>query len=389
MMQIQNATKIEKREKKITKPIMLKIMLKTNTMMRTMATTTTTKVFGCGSNVVDVIFRTKALPKAGEKGYFDPSVPVPEAEIVGGVTLNHLAWARKFNVPTGLLALQGTDPHGIMIREKLASMGVDNTHIWVEPHHRTSLSHIVLDKEGERAIIMAPGSTSDIDKHVMQSQFAALLKTSRIATTEISQLPLEAVEELISSAGGLTMLDVDVRPTVAVTDANLGDLKTLLRCCQSCDVLKPTMDAAGELLALVASAGESCDDADVVLADTADGVAGQLLDAFEGVGLVAVTDGANGAGLALRGLEETVRIPGFEGVQQIDATGAGDAFFGGLIAGLYHKCDAKLPTDVESLRTVGKMASASGAACCEVLGALPIDGVSEKRVESFLQYGSR
>lgn len=348
---------------------------------------TSTEVFGCGSNVVDVIFRTKALPKAGEKGYFDPNVKVPEAEIVGGVTLNHLAWARKFNVPTGLLALQGTDPHGIMIREKLESMGVDNSKIWVKSNHRTSLSHIVLDKDGERAIIMAPGSTSDINKDVMKSQFSSLLQTSRIATTEISQLPLDAVEELISSAGGITMLDVDVPPSIAVTDADLGDLPTLLRCCQTCDVLKPTMDAAGELLALAASKGTSCDELGmgIELADTADGIAAQLLEAFEGVGLVAVTDGAKGAGMALRGLEETVHIPGFEGVQQIDATGAGDAFFGGLIAGLYHECNATLPKDVAALRKVGKMGAAAGAACCEVLGALPVDNVSRTRVETLLQ----
>ena len=336
--------------------------------------------------MVDVIFRTRALPKAGEKGYFDPSVPVPEAEIVGGVTLNHLAWARKFNVPTGLLALQGTDPHGVMIREKLHRMGVDNSHIRVEPHYRTSLSHIILDKAGERAIIMAPGSTSDISKDVMHSQFASLLQSSTIATTEISQLPLDAVEQLLVSAGGLTMLDVDVPPSVAVTDADLGNLETLLRCCQQCHVLKPTMDAAAELLALAASNGATCngDGLGIVLADTADGVAGQLLAAFDGVGLVAVTDGANGSGLALRGLKETVHVPGFEGVNQIDATGAGDAYFGGLIAGLYHECKGKLPVDVKALHVIGRMASASGAACCEVLGALPVDGVSDKRVETLL-----
>ena len=347
--------------------------------------TSSTKVFGCGSNVVDVIFRTRALPKANEKGYFDPSVPVPEAEIVGGVTLNHLAWARKFNVPTGLLALQGTDAHGVMIRDKLESMGVDNTQIWVEPHHRTSLSHIILDKDGERAIIMAPGSTSDINKDVMKSQFSSLLQTSSIATTEISQLPLDAVEQLLVDAAGLTMLDVDVPPSVAVTDANLGDLETLHRCCQQCDVLKPTMDAAAELLALAATDGASCDPvaAGVVLATDVQGVATQLLQAFN-VGMVAVTDGANGSGLALQGLNETVHVPGFDGVAQIDATGAGDAYFGVLIAGIYHECECQLPTDAHSLRTVGEMASASGAACCEVLGALPVDGVSDRRVAELL-----
>ena len=147
------------------------------------------------------------------------------------------------------------------------------------------------------------------------------------------------------------------------------------------------MDAAGELLALAASKGMSCDEAasGIVVAKDAGAVAQQLLDAFPGVGMVAVTDGAQGSGLALRGLNEIVHVPGFKGVQQIDATGAGDAYFGGLIAGLYHTCNATLPTNAEELRAVGRMGSAAGAACCEVLGALPIDHVSDERVKFFLK----
>ena len=177
---------------------------------------TATEVFGCGSNVVDVIFRTTSV-EIGTKSYFDSNVSIPEASLVGGVTLNHLAWAQKFHVPTGLLALQGTDSHGKMIRDKLASMGVDHSHIWIDSNHQTSLSHIILDKNGERAIIMAPGSTSNITKNVIHQQFKKQLTQARIVTTEISQLPLDAVKELLSSASGLTMLDVDVPPSVAVT----------------------------------------------------------------------------------------------------------------------------------------------------------------------------
>ena len=42
-------------------------------------------VLGCGSNVLGVISRVRALPQAGEKGYFaDPEVLV-SAQIVGGL----------------------------------------------------------------------------------------------------------------------------------------------------------------------------------------------------------------------------------------------------------------------------------------------------------------
>lgn len=345
------------------------------------------EVYGCGSNVVDVIFRTKALPQAGEKGYFDPNVPVPEAEVVGGVTLNHLAWARLLGVKTGLLALQGDDCKlGQTIRAKLKAIDVDTSCIQVSHEYRTSLSHILLDKDGERAIIMAPGSTSDISAKTMREEFGAALSSARIATTEISQLPLDAVEELLQNCAGLSMLDVDVPPSIAATDANLGDLPAVLRCAQACDVLKPTMPAASELLALAASDGATCSptEAGIEAVDETDivEVARRLQSVFQ-VGMVAVTDGSAGAGIATSS-GSAVLIPSFDGVNQVDATGAGDAFFGGMVAGLYLHCDATIPQDEAQIMAIGKLASAAGAACCEVVGALPVEGVSEARVRSFL-----
>lgn len=72
-----------------------------------------------------------------------------------------------------------------------------------------------------------------------------------------------------------------------------------------------------------------------------------------------------------------MHIPVFEGVKQVDATGAGDAFCGGLVASLWHW---GIPTSVEQLERFGRLASVAGAACCEVLGALPVPGVSDARM---------
>ena len=53
--------------------------------------------------------------------------------------------------------------------------------------------------------------------------------------------------------------------------------------------------------------------------------------------------------------------------------GAGDAFFGGMIASVH---SWGLPGDARALTRLGNVASACGAACCEVVGALPAgDGV--------------
>merc|ERR1712159_320414 len=49
-------------------------------------------VLGCGSNVVDYFFKVKSVPNSGEKGYFKSPTQILERTVVGGVTLNHLAW---------------------------------------------------------------------------------------------------------------------------------------------------------------------------------------------------------------------------------------------------------------------------------------------------------
>ena len=339
---------------------------------------TAAPILGCGSNVVDVFFRVRAMPVAGTKGYFQNPTKVVEGTVVGGVTLNHLSWAAALGAPTGLLALQGDDDLGTQIRQKLESMGVSTAHIKHGPEFATSVSHILLDKDGERAIIMAPASTGTIVGDVFRKHFEeAILADCKIATTEISQLPLSGAQTLLDlarSAHALSFLDVDVPPSVAVGDAGLGNLKELYGCVSSCDVMKPTLEAAAELLSVAASEGESCNPDDVDLPTSLAKVAEDLLRAY-GPKLVAVTDGKRGCGLAIPGL--SVEVAGFDGIHQVDSTGAGDAFFGGLVAGVYRM---GLPSSEDELRAIGKVAGTAGGACCEVLGALPEEGISRERI---------
>ena len=50
------------------------------------------------------------------------------------------------------------------------------------------MSHILLDKDGERAIIMAPASTGEITGGVFEKHFKSALENNcTIATTEISR----------------------------------------------------------------------------------------------------------------------------------------------------------------------------------------------------------
>ena len=129
------------------------------------------RIVGLGSNVVDVFFRLRAMPVAGTKGYFHDPLRAEEGKVVGGVTLNHLSWAAALGANTALCALQGQDSFGETIREKMAELGVGAEHVKVGRQYATSLSHILLDRSGERAIIMAPASTGTITADVVEREF--------------------------------------------------------------------------------------------------------------------------------------------------------------------------------------------------------------------------
>ncbi len=61
--------------------------------------------------------------------------------------------------------------------------------------------------------------------------------------------------------------------------------------------------------------------------------------------------------------------------QMVDATGAGDAFFGGMLASLYH---FGLPEDLHMMKQMAKLASAAGAVNCLKIGALPEESSARK-----------
>ena len=184
------------------------------------------------SNVVDIFHKVRALPAAGHKGYFQiPTEPI-SARLVGGVTLNHLCWARLMGANTSLLALQGRDDNGALIRRTMSDFGVGADTVHVSDAHCTSVSHIFLDADGERCIMMSPGSTSNIDRDVVRDQFAAHLENKNVClfTTEISQVPLSGVIEMLTRCAKsniASMVDVDVPPSVAVREAGLGNMDEL------------------------------------------------------------------------------------------------------------------------------------------------------------------
>jgi len=303
-------------------------------------------IAGIGSMVVDELYRSPRILGPDEKAILRPFEDGARSHaFVGGVVLNHLGWAAALGLRVGIFGKQADDPHGRFLRAAMDRTGIE--HQLVLDGSASSAAEIFVDDSGGRAIYMAPGATSETTAEHVREHHAGFIQRARWLSTEVSQLPLAAALEAVSiaqKAGVSVALDLDVPPADAVP--GLGDESQLHALLRGAALLKPSKVAAREL------APEAGDDA-LKLART-------LRQRF-GPGIVVVTDGEKGCAIASDSYEGWVAG---RRVKAVDTTGAGDAFLGGLLAGLRYGL---------ALAEAGRLANACGAACVEKLGAFPDD----------------
>jgi arabinose-5-phosphate isomerase len=298
-------------------------------------------VIGIGSVVLDRIYQADRILGAESKGMVRGV-----QEFVGGVVLNHLAWAQVLGLQAGLFGRQGDDKPGATIRAYLDRIGMDRSLLRTDGEG-SSTANIFVDPDGERCIYMHRAATETTTPEHVSALFTDYIQAAGRLTTEISQLPLPTVVRALriaAEAGVPTVLDVDIPPSQAVGEAGLGTMAQLREAMSLATCIKPAGSAIGELYP-----GRSLE-----------AVARLILDEHPRTELVAITDGPRGCVLASR--DETIRVPAAAAERVIDTTGAGDAFLGGLLVGLHRG----LP-----LMALGQLANACGAACVEQLGATP------------------
>ena len=305
---------------------------------------------GIGSMVLDRMHRTRRVLGKNEKGLLESAGASGESAgpvqlCIGGVMLNQFGWAALFGVRGGLFGRQADDEAGRRLRTAMKRVGLE-THLDLSGS-ASSLAEIFVDAEGERAIYMAAGATAETTPEHVRRDHSEFVARGRRLSTEVSQLPLDTTLTALRLAHELglgTALDLDILPSDAV--ASLGDRETLEQVLGEADLLKPTALAARELLPEIESFEE--------LVET--------LRKHYGAEVVVMTDGARGS-LLCDGAG-TRWVEAYSVATVVDSTGAGDAFFGGFLAGQALGL---------GLDDAAKLGNACGAACVEQLGAFPED----------------
>jgi arabinose-5-phosphate isomerase len=317
-------------------------------------------ILACGSTVVDHIHSTDALLGPESKGFVWQS-----QSLIGGVALNHLTWAAVLGLKAAVMGPGADDAEGRFLRQGMDGFGIRHDSL-LKSSRKTSVSHIYVDRRGERAIYQELGATVELDMAMARS-FIGLVGRSRFLSTEVSQLRLKPVLALLKAAsrqGTRSFLDLDIAPSQACGTQALGSRAELKAVLSAVTWVKTGVEAARELCG-----GEGLTEDLASLARALHKSLGKPKGAW-----VAITGGSRGCGLADG--RQALAIPACKGIKAKDSTGAGDAFMGGLIAGTALGL---------GLKDMGALANACGAACVEKFGACADPGSSRQRVLKLYQ----
>lgn len=258
-----------------------------------------TRVLGLGDAGVDVILHVPRLPQHDEKILATRVERYP-----GGVIGNFLCALSRLGTKSTFVGCLGNDEFGALVRKGFDECGVDMTRLIVKDGEETSYCLTMLDRTGEKALVIAPTATrfpapEDLTDDTLTD--ADLLHTTgiRIDTT---------VKAIALAQRRGVKVSVDLEPSA------LGQGEDWVR----------ELLASSHLLFVNAHALR-----EMFPGETNLGRAGEAL-LRHGPEVVVITQGADGS-LVLTSTE-SIRTSAFQ-VTVRDTTGAGDCFNAAFVHG--------------------------------------------------------
>jgi ribokinase len=245
----------------------------------------------------------------------------------GGKGANQAVAAARLGAEVVMVGRTGDDEPGRALVDGLAAEGVEVSGISRDRSAPTGAALILVEEGGQNLIAVAPGTNARVGEEEV-TRAVGCLRPRDLIVLQL-EIPMAAVRAAVSRAAAL-----GARVILNAAPAANVDAETL----RGLEVLVVNEHEAQAL------AGQPPDRAGAALAG-------------RGPAAVVVTLGERGA--VLSGGQGSVLVPP-RPVRAVDATGAGDAFVGGLAAAL--AAGAAYPEAVS-------LASAAGAAAATVVGA--------------------
>jgi sugar/nucleoside kinase (ribokinase family) len=278
--------------------------------------------------------------------------------VVGGSAAITAIAAARLGVRVALAATIGADPAGEFMLGQLAGAGVDTSAIAVRPGCETGMTVALAQAgAGDRAILTATGAMTSLTTDDVPRDLLAAARHVHVSSYFLLEQSLgPGLAALLATArthGATTSLDTNWDPAGRWGGAELRDALT------HTDILLPNEEEALRL------SGQP----------TLDAAAAALISAGPAV---VVKLGERGAMCASAGQVDWLPPPPRLDGPFVDATGAGDCFNAGLIAGLLRGLDlaaaARLGCAVGSAST---RAAGGTAAAPDLVTALRLAAITE------------
>lgn len=263
-------------------------------------------VLGIGAANIDMMGRS-GLPLVMED-----SNPGIISSSVGGVTHNICANAARLGLTVKFITALGSDVHAGEIRRDCQEADIDVSHSLVVPHHSSSVYLSLHNDRGEMALAVS-------DMRVLQ---------------HLSVEYLEGKRDVIAAAGAIVMDTGLPESVLSYVSATYGDKIPIFIDPVSCTYAQKLTGSLQGYHTLKPNRFELEVLSGMTLADALPAACGKLLD--RGAHRVVVSLGREGS-FALDREGNALRVLGDPLDNIANATGAGDAFMGGLLYSSLHR----------------------------------------------------
>jgi ribokinase len=307
-----------------------------------------------GSSNIDLNIYSKRLPKPGETvtgGTFK--------QFLGGKGANQAVASARSGAQTIFIAKIGQDTFGDQMISRLTSEGIDTDHMIRDPEEASGIAFIMIDKNGENMISVAPGANFRLLPEEVRKN-ADIIRNANSIVVQM-EIPIETITEIyrIAAQGN------------AVKILNPAPLKSIpIEVLKNIDIIIPN---EGELYKLHLLLGynelESINGTEKIIEVSKD-------ISNLGVKTIITTLGSKGCLIYNCELDKATEIPAFK-VQAVDTVGAGDCFNGVFASKL---CQG------ESIINAVKYATAAASIAVTRKGAqdsMPYLKEIEKRYQEF------
>ena len=289
-------------------------------------------VLSLGIYVVDVLGRPiDQFPEKGKLALFD------ELEIHTGGCANNVAIAlARLGISAGAMGKVGTDAFGDLILQGLVDNDIDTAGMQQDSTASTSFTFVAVASDGERTFYHYIGANGELCEADLNWEIIKNTKILHIAGALVMPrfdgAPMANVLREAKALGINTSLDT-------AYDATGKWMETLEPCLPYVDMFMPSIVEAQLLTGL-------SDYREIT----------QFLRDNYGIHTIGIKMGENGSYASTPDAEYLA--PAYP-VNAVDATGAGDAYVAGFLAGTIMDWD---------LKATAELASATGAACVTAIG---------------------